>query len=219
MPRVASDASRLKPLTSTEPRTAKGKRTKAALVRAARDVFEQRGFLDARITDISNAAGLAHGSFYGYFDSKEAIFREVLRAVVGDIFDTARRQGERLPDPVQAIEAANRRFLEGWAKNARILAILHQVATFNDEFRSLWRDIRRLFVDRAERGLRSLQEQNLIDPTLDPHVAAAALGGMVENFAVVWLVEGEPFDADLVVTTLTTFWARAIGLEVAAEQA
>lgn len=192
--------------------TRKGHRTRAALVQAGRQVFEAQGFLNARIGDISKAAGVAHGGFYHYFDSKEAVFREVAMQVVGEIFDASRTPAGEAQDPLASIEAANRRFLLAWERNARILAVLDQVATFNDEFRDLWRSIRRLFVERAERGLRRLQSEGQADPTLDAHVAASALGGMVENFARSWLLHGEAFDREVAIATLTRLWAQAIGL-------
>lgn len=192
--------------------TRKGHRTRAALVQAGRQVFEEQGFLNARIGDISKAAGVAHGGFYHYFDSKEAVFREVAMQVVGEIFDASRTPAGEADDPLASIEAANRRFLLAWERNARILAVLDQVATFNDEFRGLWRSIRRLFVERAERGLRQLQSEGRADPTLDAHVAASALGGMVENFARSWLLHGEAFDQEVAIATLTRLWAQAIGL-------
>lgn len=192
--------------------TRKGHRTRAALVQAGRQVFEEQGFLNARIGDISKAAGVAHGGFYHYFDSKEAVFRDVAMQVVGEIFDASRTPPGEAEDPLAAIEAANRRFILAWERNARILAVLDQVATFNDEFRDLWRSIRRLFVERAERGLRQLQSEGRADPTLDAHVAASALGGMVENFARSWLLHGEAFDQEVAIATLTRLWAQAIGL-------
>src|SRR5580704_3563422 len=63
------------------PRSQKGVRTRARLLEAAKEIFEEDGFLEARISDIAERAGLSHGSFYHYFDSKEAIFREVAEAV------------------------------------------------------------------------------------------------------------------------------------------
>src|SRR5690242_16840281 len=51
--------------------TPRGQRTRAALIAAARTVFERDGFINARITDIAETAGTAHGSFYSYFTSKE----------------------------------------------------------------------------------------------------------------------------------------------------
>ena len=49
------------------PRSRKGAETRARLVEAAKKVFERDGFLNARILDIAETAGLKHGSFYHYF--------------------------------------------------------------------------------------------------------------------------------------------------------
>src|SRR5438445_8512522 len=59
------------------PRSRKGERTRARLLEAAKEIFEENGFLEARITDIAERAGLSHGAFYHYFDSKEQVFREI----------------------------------------------------------------------------------------------------------------------------------------------
>ena len=65
------------PAASTTPRSRKGALTRARLIEAGKAVFEETGFLEARISDIADRAGLSHGSFYHYFESKEQIFREV----------------------------------------------------------------------------------------------------------------------------------------------
>ncbi len=44
------------------------------LVRAAIEVFATRGYHTARVSDLVSHAGVAHGTFYLYFDNKEAIF-------------------------------------------------------------------------------------------------------------------------------------------------
>jgi AcrR family transcriptional regulator len=61
-----------------EPRTARGRRTQEALLEAALQEFGARGFHATGITDITRRAGVALGSFYTWFDSKEAIFRAVV---------------------------------------------------------------------------------------------------------------------------------------------
>src|SRR4051794_4773888 len=68
------------PTAGAGPRSRKGAQTRVRLVEAAKAVFEETGFLEARISDIAQQAGLSHGSFYHYFDSKEQIFREVAEA-------------------------------------------------------------------------------------------------------------------------------------------
>jgi AcrR family transcriptional regulator len=61
----------------TGPLTGKGQARKAALLDAAARVFERRGFLDTRVADIVAEAKVAQGTFYTYFDSKDAVFQAV----------------------------------------------------------------------------------------------------------------------------------------------
>ena len=68
------------------PRTPRGQRKRAVLVQAAREVFEDVGFRDARIADIASRAGASYGSLYFYFDSKEAIFQEVFAEFTKQMF-------------------------------------------------------------------------------------------------------------------------------------
>ena len=95
----------------------------AALVSAAREVFERDGFLEARITDIAAAAGVAAGSFYTYFMSKEDVFAAVIDG------DRARRCSTPVcgefadrDDPVAVIEATNRSYLVAYRRNAKLMA-------------------------------------------------------------------------------------------------
>lgn len=61
------------------PRTERGRRTLRSLLDAAAAEFGERGFHDASISAITRRAGVALGSFYTYFDSKDAIFRALVR--------------------------------------------------------------------------------------------------------------------------------------------
>ncbi|MGH6785270.1 MAG: TetR/AcrR family transcriptional regulator [Novosphingobium sp.] len=61
------------------PRTARGRETLRRLLDAAAKEFGERGFHDASISGITRRAGTALGSFYTYFDSKDAIFSALVR--------------------------------------------------------------------------------------------------------------------------------------------
>jgi AcrR family transcriptional regulator len=56
----------------------KGARTRRKLVQAAEEVFNIFGYYDASIVKITEAAGVAQGTFYVYFRSKKEIFDEVV---------------------------------------------------------------------------------------------------------------------------------------------
>lgn len=62
-----------------QPRTARGRETMRRLLDAAAKEFGERGFHEASISGITRRAGTALGSFYTYFDSKEAIFSALVK--------------------------------------------------------------------------------------------------------------------------------------------
>src|SRR5689334_24162823 len=69
------------------PRTARGERTLRKILDAARHEFGQRGFAESSIVGITQRAGVALGTFYTYFDSKEAVFQAVVRDMSAQVRD------------------------------------------------------------------------------------------------------------------------------------
>src|SRR3954466_8837171 len=64
-----------------EPRTERGRKTLRRLLEAAAAEFGERGFHEAAITGITARAGVALGTFYTYFESKEELFRALDRVM------------------------------------------------------------------------------------------------------------------------------------------
>src|SRR3954449_9488102 len=62
-----------------EPRTERGRKTLRRLIDAAAGEFGERGYHEAAITGITQRAGVALGTFYTYFGSKEEVFRALVR--------------------------------------------------------------------------------------------------------------------------------------------
>jgi AcrR family transcriptional regulator len=198
------------------PRTARGARTRAALVKAARTVFEREGYLDARLSDITAEAGLAAGSFYTYFTSKEEVFAAVLDDVQEEMLHPHVRAMTDSDDPVALIEAANRAYLRAYRRNAGLMRLLEQVATIDDDVRELRRRRGLAFAERNARAIRDLQARGLADPDLDPLLAASALSAMVGRVAYATYVGGESWKLDDLVATLTRLWANALRIPVEA---
>ena len=69
------------------PRTARGERTMRKILDAAREEFGERGFSDSSIVGITQRAGVALGTFYTYFDSKEALFQALVRDMSAQVRD------------------------------------------------------------------------------------------------------------------------------------
>jgi AcrR family transcriptional regulator len=197
-------------------RSRKGADTRARLVQAAKEVFERDGFLDARITDIAQRAGVSHGSYYHYFESKEQLFREVAEEQEARL--TAPTDDPRLTnapgDPLRArIEKANRRYLERYRDEAQIMGVIEQVSRYDEHVNEVRMARMKHFVERSERAIRQWQDDGEVDRRVDPQLAADALGAMVARFAEMWLVQGyREYDLDHAVEQLSLLWANALQL-------
>ena len=198
------------------PRSQKGARTRARLLEAGKEIFEEDGFLEARISDIAERAGLSHGSFYHYFDSKEEIFREVAASVEehlsaplgGVILDP-----ESHAMPQDRIREALRRHLESYRREARIIGVIEQMARYDKQVNAVRMERHQRYSQQVAESIRNLQQHGLADPELDPKIAAAALGAMTSRFPEMWLVQGVvSCTFDQAVDQLTRMFVNALGL-------
>lgn len=202
------------------PRTARGRATRGRVLDAARAVFERDGWSGASVPRIAAAAGVAHGTFYTYFDSKE----DVLEAVLADLWDdiyAGDLGGAPVPllgaEPTAAearvvVARANARYLDAYRRNATLMALVEQLST--EPARLARFDVRRQqFVERAARFVRRLQAAGLTPPELDAHTTAAALVAMMRHFAYTWFVRGDAFDPEVARRTLDEVWVRTLCLD------
>ena len=97
------------------PKTARGRATREKLLQAAEREFGARGFHAVGISDLTRTAGVALGTFYVYFDSKEEIFRALV-AYMSDL--TRTWVGERVAGATDRI-SAERQGLEAYIEFAR----------------------------------------------------------------------------------------------------
>jgi AcrR family transcriptional regulator len=93
------------------PRTERGRKTLRAILDAAAVEFGERGFHDASVSGITRRAGVALGSFYTYFDSKDAVFRALVRDMSDQVRDRVAPAIRAAPDQIAAERAGLREFV------------------------------------------------------------------------------------------------------------
>ena len=192
-------------------RSPRAQRTRAALIDAARKVFERDGFLNARVTDIADEAGVAHGSFYTYFTDKKEVLAAVLAELQEEMLHPTPSRAALEEDPAVAIEDANRAYLEAYRRNAGLMALLEDMAAIDEDFLALRQERTRAFVSRNARAIRRLQRQGLADRELDPELTALAISSMVSRTAYAAFVwEPSHSDFDAVLHTVTRLWLNAL---------
>ena len=100
---------------SKTPRTARGERTLRKILDAAREEFGERGFSDTSIVGITQRAGVALGTFYTYFESKEALFQALVRDMSAQVRESV---GPALSNARDGLDG-ERRALEAFLKFVR----------------------------------------------------------------------------------------------------
>ena len=198
------------------PVTERGLRTRAALVAAARKVFERDGYLDARLIDITRAANCSSGTLYTYFSGKEEVFAAVLEVAQEDMLHPGMPHVASDDDPAAVIEASNRAYLKAYKRNSKLMGLLEQVANIDPEFRELRTSRSNAFVRRNARSTANLQAKGQADPDLDPVLASRALSAMMSRVAFGHFVTGEDRDDTPTVTEedlvqiATRLWVNAL---------
>jgi AcrR family transcriptional regulator len=195
--------------------TPRGERTRRQIVDAARRVFERDGYLDVGVDDIVKEAGVARGSFYTYFTSKLEVLR-VVSGEVGELVDQAvlqRPDRDRRLDPVDALSRANERYVAVYRDNARIYALVEQLAHIDKEMLEGGMERRKRHIARITALIRRWQAQGLADPSIDAEPTAAALVSMISNVCY-WLFVGndEPYDVDRAAAAINELWIRSVDL-------
>jgi AcrR family transcriptional regulator len=108
------------------PRTARGERTLRKILDAARVEFGERGFAESSIVGITQRAGVALGTFYTYFDSKEAVFGAVVRDMSAQVRDTVAPAFSGSPHALDAAQKGLELFLEFASKHRDVYRIVDE---------------------------------------------------------------------------------------------
>lgn len=193
------------------PITPRGVRTRAALVAAARVVFERDGYLEARLTDITAQAQCSTGTFYTYFTNKEEVLQAVIEAAEKEMLHPGMpRLSKNESSPEAIIRASNLAYFESYRRNAKLMMILEQVAAIDPKFREVRRQRSQAFARRNAKGIASLQDQGLVDAKLDAVMSARALSAMVSRMAYYTFCLGDEAPMEELVETCTRLWVNAL---------
>lgn len=160
-----------------KPLTKRGAATRAKLLEAAEVVFQEHGYYEASIVKITEHAGVGLGTFYLYFDSKQAIFE----ALVVDLNRRVRHSmSQAMAQATNRLEAERAGFAGFFAFTAKHPALYRVIREAEFVAPAAMRRHYEKITEGYEVGLRRAAAQGEIDDGLDPEIAAWALMGIGE---------------------------------------
>jgi len=167
-------------MTTTRQLTAQGIERKQQLLAAAARLFADQGYASTRVVDIVDAAGVAKGLFYWYFENKEALFRELAADIRHQLRRTQRKAIDwDSPALVRIVQGtmASVRFM---AEHASFFSLLEI------EGRSVAEELRR-GTEQHLRDVKALivigQDDGTVTKEDDAELMALAVVGAVGQFS------------------------------------
>jgi len=169
------------------PLSKRGLDTRRRLLDSAEEVFGALGYHDASVVKLAETAGVAAGTFYLYFDSKKAVFDELVRDLnkrVRHAMKEGSSKGKtRLEQELLGFDA----YFRFTSDHPALYRIIRQAEFVSPE-------MLRYHYDQLSRGyieaLRAAVESGEIGK-LDAEVAAWALMGLGEMIGMRWILWGD----------------------------
>ena len=150
------------------PRTARGERTLRKILDAARAEFGDRGFAESSIVGITQRAGVALGTFYTYFDSKEEVFRALVRDMSAEVRDNVAPAIKGATDFFDGERRALAAFLGLVGKHRDVYRIIDEAEfvepeAYREHYETTATRIAARFAEARERGeiARDLTDEDL----------------------------------------------------------
>lgn len=160
-----------------------------AILRAAISVFARCGYFNSKVADIAREAGVADGTVYLYFKSKEEILHSIFDRSVEEALGAARKRVARLSDPREKLRQIAHMHLERLGAD-RDLAVVFQVelrgsTKFMEEFSAAgFAEYLMLIRSTFEEGQRA----GLFRADLNARVVAKVLFGALDEMATNWIL-------------------------------
>jgi AcrR family transcriptional regulator len=158
--------------------------TTAALVAAARELFAERGYAGVGTEEIVRAAGVTRGALYHHYDGKRELLEAVYEQIEREITERIASEALSGPDPVEALRAGARAFLDHCLEpEVQRIVLLDAPAVLGWE---RWRDIgARYGLGLIEAALGAAMESGEIAPAPVKPLAHVLMGALDEAAMVV----------------------------------
>jgi AcrR family transcriptional regulator len=163
---------------------AKGLETRRRLLDAAEEVFAELGFYDASIVKITEAAGVAQGTFYQYFSSKQEVFEELVRDLNARVRHAMQESASQGSDRIEQERLGFRGYFQFTSEHPALYRIIRQAefvspATLQYHYEKI--------TEGYVEGLRAAMERGEVAAG-DPEVVAWALMAAGEMLGMRWML-------------------------------
>ncbi len=182
-----------------------------AILAATAELLAEHSFGDLAVSEILVAAGVSRGTFYFYFDSKQAVLAELVRRAVAQGHAAASPWLAVPADPVAALRAGTTAGAELWRASAPVLRAIVENWRTDPRLTELWLEQMQGFTDATIGQISADPRALAILDGQDIQAVASALTWLGERLYYLAATGTPPFaDQDTLVNTLVSIWAAVL---------
>jgi|SRR5688572_14623415 len=158
------------------------------ILSSAMRVFASKGFFQSKVSDIAADAGVADGTIYLYFKSKDDLLISLFEAQMERVNSELRRAIDGAGDAREKLRSFTRAYMNLVAQNrhaAEVITIeLRQSAKFMKDYANpRFAEFLKILAGVVDEG----QKQGVLRSDVPPHVAARGLFGLLDELALMWV--------------------------------
>lgn len=166
----------------------------AAILTAATKVFARKGYFNAKVADIAEEAGIADGTVYLYFRSKDEILHSIFDRAMAEFIADGKRELESIDAPAARLARIAELHLERLGSD-RDLAVVFQV-----ELRGSTKHMQEFsaaafaeYLDIIRKTIDDGQRAGDFRDDVKPVVAAKMLYGALDEMVTNWVLSSKPY--------------------------
>ena len=165
------------------------------ILRAAIDVFASKGYFAARMTDVAEAAQVADGTLYLYFEGKEHLLMSIFDSVLGRFIERLDEEIAKIDDPIEKLSIMVRLHLETLGRDHALAHVLQIETRHSRRFMSLFtRGKLGEYLNRVRDIIVEGQESGVFRGDISPGLATNLVFGAVDEIVMSWLLAERPGD-------------------------
>ena len=162
---------------------------RSAILEAATAVFAKRGFFGAQVADIARSAGVAAGTVYLYFRSKDEILTSIFDRTMKDAIDEGRAALADVKDPVERLRRIARLHLKRLGDDRNLAVVfqveLRQTTKFMERFSATGlRD----YLALIQRTIEDGQSRGVFRKSMNARTASKVFFGALDEMATNWIL-------------------------------
>jgi TetR/AcrR family fatty acid metabolism transcriptional regulator len=187
--------------------------TRDLILRAAIQVFAERGFFGAQVADVARVAGVAAGTVYLYFRSKDDLLVSIFERVMTEALEEGRAALAGITDPIEQLRRLARLHLARVGRDRDLTVVfqveLRQSTKFMERFSTTKL---REYLGRIRDAVAAGQASGVIRAEVNPTLAAKMLFGALDEMATNWMLSRRRTSLDGVADQIVDMFVLGIGV-------